>query len=164
MKRILLPFDGSAYAKAALRAVLRDGAETIERIELLNVQPTFYRHVSRWIPSRQRDAWRAARSEAALAPARALLDGSGIRWRAHAARGDVATAIHETAAWLACDEIVLGTARHTALGRWLARSVSARLLALTSVPVRIVPSAPGPRYERFALPLGLGLAALLLLD
>ena len=61
------------------------------------------------------------------------------------------------------DEIVVGAARRGPLGRWLANSVSARLLEMSPVPVRVIPGARASAIERIALPAGLALAALLFL-
>jgi hypothetical protein len=44
----------------------------------------------------------------------------------------------------------------------LANSPSTRLLELASVPVRVIPAAMPPGYERFAVPAGLGVALLVL--
>jgi nucleotide-binding universal stress UspA family protein len=163
MKRVLVPIDASAHCLQALRATLREGAGAIERIELLNVQPRLHRHISRWVSRADRDGWRAQRAQAALAPARRMLEGSGISWGAHTATGPVGAAIASAARELRCDEIVLGAARRGALGRLLANSVTAQLLESSTVPVRVVPGPAAPRYERLALPAGLGLIALLIL-
>lgn len=163
MKTILVPIDGSARALDALRVVLRDGSEALARIELLNVQPRLHRHIAERLSRGARDRWRAARAEAALAPARRLLATTYIPWRSHVRVGDVPEQIDAAATLLRCDEIAIGTARHSPFGRWLANSVSARLLARATVPVRVVPVAPAPPLERYAIPAGLGLIALLLL-
>ena len=64
MKRVLIPVDGSPQSLAAVRAAVREGPASIERIDLVNVQPLFNRHISRWIARATRDAWRAERSSA----------------------------------------------------------------------------------------------------
>jgi len=163
MKRILVPIDATPQSLEALRATLREGAGAIERIELLNVQPLFHRHVARWVSRTARESWRAERSAAALAPARRLLEGSAIAWAAHTAVGHVGPAIASAARELHCDEIVLGATRRGALGRLISNSVTAQLLETSTVPVRVVPGRAAPRFERVALPAGLGLIALLLL-
>jgi hypothetical protein len=57
---------------------------------------------------------------------------------------------------------VVASRQRTRLGRLLANSASARLLEVSSIPVRVIPAAPAPLLETLALPAGLGLAALLL--
>jgi len=53
--------------------------------------------------------------------------------------------------------------RRGALGRLLANSATSQLLESSTVPVRVVPGPAAPRFERLALPAGLGLVALLIL-
>ena len=131
MRSVLGPMDGSAGALEALRATVRLGPAAIERIELLNVQPRFHRHISQWVPRWQRDGWRRERAERALLEARRVLRASTIPWREHHRIGPLAATIDRVAAQLRCDEVV--------------------------GPVRPLP------LERYAIPAGLGLTALLLL-
>ncbi|HET7729114.1 MAG TPA: universal stress protein [Usitatibacter sp.] len=163
MKKLLIPVDGTAQSLEAVRNAVREGPSAIQRVDLLNVQPLFNRHVSAWVGRSQRDAWRAERAAAALAPASKLLESLGIAFRTHVATGNIAQAIATTARELRSDEIVMGSARHSLWGRLLTNSASARLLELSPVPVRIIPGAPASRYERLAFPAGLGLIALLFL-
>ena len=130
MKTVLVPIDAGPKSLEALRATVREGAAAIERIELLNVQPLFSRHIARWIPRAARDEWRAERAAAVLAPAKRIVEASGIPYRVHVAAGPAGAAIAATARNLGCDEIA-----HAAPGS-------------------------GPRYGRIALPAGLGIAAL----
>ena len=160
MKTLLIPVDGSAQSLAAVRAAVREGRDAVARIDLLNVQPLFHRHVARWVSRASRDAWRDERQARALGPARKLVEASGIPYRAHAAIGDVARATLDAARTLRSDEIVIGTSRRNVLARLVANSVSTRLLEASPVPVRVVPAAPAPIYDRLALPAGLGLIAL----
>jgi nucleotide-binding universal stress UspA family protein len=163
MKRILIPVDGSSKSLAAVRAVVREGAGAIAQIDLVNVQPLFNRRVSRWVARSQRDAWRAERSERALARARTVVEMSGIPCRTHAEAGPVAEVIAAAANRLRSHEIVVGATRRALWGRFLANSASTRLLAVSAIPVRVIPVAPAPLIEALALPAGLGLVALLFL-
>ena len=163
MKRILVPVDGSTQSLAAVRAAMREGPSAVERIDLVNVQPLFHRHISRWLSKSQRDGWRAERSAAALAPARALLESSGFKWSAQAVAGPLAPAISHTAQTLRSDEIVIGAARRGPFGRAFSNSVSAQLLETSGVPVRVIPTVEAPLFQRLALPAGLGIIALLML-
>ena len=120
MKRILVPIDGSARALETLRSVLRRGPLGVESVELVNVQPLFHRHIAQWIPKRARDAWRAQRSAAALAPAVRLAEASGLRFRAHAVAGDRRRAIAQAARDWRCDEIAEAPLQARDLAPWLA--------------------------------------------
>ena len=79
------------------------------------------------------------RSEAALAPARALLDADGVAYEAHQRVGSPGPTIAEVARELGCDLIVMGTrglGSHTAA---LLGSVAQRHdRALPRVPVLLV--------------------------
>jgi nucleotide-binding universal stress UspA family protein len=162
VKRILILVDGSARSLDAVRVVTKEGSAAIERIDLINVQPLFNRHVSRWLTREQRDGWRRERSRKALAFARKIVGMGGIPCEVHAATGAFAPAIAEAARHLRSHEIVVASRQRTRLGRLLANSASARLLEVSSIPVRVIPAAPAPLLESLALPAGLGLAALLL--
>lgn len=163
MKSLLIPVDGTTASLEAVGAALREGPGAIARIELLNVQPRLNRHISALVPRAMRESWREERARRALHPALARVRRSGIACRSHMATGRVAPEIALAARSLHVDEIVIGARRRGPLGRLLASSVSASLLPLSEIPVRVVPAGAAPAYERFALPAGLGLAALLLL-
>ena len=163
MKRVLIPVDGSAKSLEAVRAVTREGPGAIASVDLVNVQPLFNRHIGRWVARAQREAWRAQRSERALARAKGIVAMSGIECRTHAAAGSVVPIVAGMARHLRAHEIVVGASRRGLLGRFLANSVSTQLLEVSPIPVRVVPAAPAPLVEALAVPAGLGLIALLIL-
>ena len=163
MKKLLIPVDGSEQSLAAVRAAVREGTGAVERIDLLNVQPLFHRHISQWVPRRARDEWRRERAAKCIEPAMKAVQASGIPVGTHVALGPTVPAIVETAKRLASDEIVVGATQHGRVMHALVNALSARLLEVSSVPVRVVPAAPRPYFERFALPAGLGLVALMFL-
>lgn len=107
MKRVLVTIDGTQRSLDALRATVLAGSGAIERIELVNVQPLLSRHIAQWIPRNTREAWRAERSSAALAPARQFMESSTtIPWRAHAVAGPAQATIEAMARELGCNEVV----------------------------------------------------------
>jgi nucleotide-binding universal stress UspA family protein len=161
MRSILVPVDGSARDARAVKAALRDGTGT--RIELLNVQPLFHRHIADRLPRAAIAAWRAERSGAILERARSQVQAAGASCAIHAVAGPVTRCIVEHAKRLGVDEIVLSATRRGPIGRLLANSVSTRLLEASPIPVRVVPAEAKPMLDRLALPAGLGLVALLLL-
>lgn len=105
MKRILIPVDGSAASLEAVRAAASYGPAAISRIELLNVQPLFHRHISQWVARRDRDEWRAQRAEEALAPARRIVEEAGIACGTHVRAGPVRRTVEETARALGIRDI-----------------------------------------------------------
>lgn len=160
MKTVLIPVDGSPTGLQVVKNVLAGAHGGIDRIHLLNVQPRFTRHASRYLPRRTRDGWREERARAALEPARKLVAAAGVACITHAGVGRTEQVVADTARLLGVSEIVLGTKRRNPLGRLLANSLSSRLLEKASVPVRVIPVAPAPAFERFAAPVGIGLALL----
>jgi nucleotide-binding universal stress UspA family protein len=138
VKRLLIPVDGSARSLDAVRAAVREGAGAIERIDLINVQPLLNRHIARWLSRAQREAWRRERSEKALGFARKIVLMAGIPCEAHAAAGTPATVIAAAARRLRSHEIVLGSRRRSLLARLLSNSLSAQLLAVAPIPVRVI--------------------------
>lgn len=161
MKRILVPVDGSAKGLAAVRAATAGPTAHISGIDLVNVQPRLNRHVSQFIARGVRDRWREERARAALDPARRIVEAAGIRCTTHMATGPAERAIADLARIIRADEIVVGAARRGLLGRFLANSMSTRLLAAARVPVRVIPAAPAPALERLAVPAGMGLGVAL---
>ncbi len=162
MRKILVPVDGSAKSLAAVRAAVAEGREHIDRIDLVNVQPPFNRHISRFVPWRDRQGWREERAEQAFEPARRLVETSGIACRTHAVVGPLAPSIAEEARRLGTHEIVLGVTQRGALGRLVRNSVSARLLEMSQIPVRVIPAGPASPLERIAVPVGIGMALIAL--
>ncbi len=162
MKRILVPVDGSEKGLQAVRAAIAESRPAVDRIELVHVQPGLPRHAARFAPRRSRDEWRRERAARALAPARRLVEGAGIDCGTHAFVGPTVRVIDECARRLRASEIVLGATRRGPFASFLHNSVSARLLESASVPVRVVPAARAPAFERVAIPLGIGMALLVL--
>jgi nucleotide-binding universal stress UspA family protein len=77
-------------------------------------------------------------SEAAIAPARAILDQAGVRHQGHAIQGEVAQSVARLAEELGCDQIVMGTRGLSTLGDLLMGSVATKVLHLATVPVTFV--------------------------
>lgn len=162
MRSILVPVDGSALDARAVNAALRDGPGT--RIELLNVQPLLNRHVADRLPRSAIAAWRAQRSGEVLERMARVVEAAGAQAGKHAVAGPVTLSIVECARRLAVDEIVICSNRRGPIGRLLANGASLRLLEASPIPVRIVPAEARPMLDRLAIPAGLGLVALVLLD
>jgi nucleotide-binding universal stress UspA family protein len=157
MLNVLVPIDGSSNSLNALRhAIASCRRDRTLRLQLLNVQPRLPRHVARFVARRDRDAWRRDQAQAALAPARALLDRAGVAHEAQWCVGERADAICRAAERLQCHHIVVGTARKNPLTRLLEDSLTHALLERSPIPVEVVAGAEGSRLERWGLPLGMG--------
>ena len=163
MKRILIPVDGSPNAQFAVRQVVNEFMQdSAMEIHLLNVQPWFSRHVARFVSARDLKAWHSEHAEAALAPARRLLEQHGIPHTAHHKRGERGQVIADEARRLRCHHIVMSTARKNSLTRMLEDSTTNKVLELTSVPVELVSGDNASRLERWGVPAA-GIGALLAL-
>jgi nucleotide-binding universal stress UspA family protein len=157
MLKILVPIDGSRNAQYAIRHVIDEyrkhpGFE----VHLLNVQAPFSRHVAQFIARRDRAAYHKAQGEGALAPLREMLDAARVPYAQHIRVGRRAETIADEARRLACDHIVLATARKNSLTRMLQASVTNRVLELTTVPVEVVVGDSVSKLERYGIPLGVG--------
>jgi nucleotide-binding universal stress UspA family protein len=76
--------------------------------------------------------------ESALAPARTILKAAGVACVDHVAQGEIAPTIARLVEELNCDQVVMGTRGHSALGDLLLGSVAVKVLHLTKVPVTLV--------------------------
>jgi nucleotide-binding universal stress UspA family protein len=138
---ILIPVDGSEYTIRAVDFVIAhfdwfQGAPTLRVL-----------HVEAPIPDRRARAaagheavekYYEEESRAALAPAEALLRKSGIAFDSGYVVGDVAGQIQEAIRQHQIDMVVMGSHGHGALKSLIMGSVTARVLALTSVPVLLI--------------------------
>ena len=161
---VLVPVDGSQAALSALPHVgsLARSGVPIAAL-LLNVQPRFHRHISRFTSRSARDALRAERSAAAMLPAIDALIRLGVPFRAVAEVGHVAERIAAVAAREKIDEIVIGTGRHPQWLRWLNPSIAQAVMERSDIPVTVLARGRIGAFERYAFPAGVaGIAALLM--
>ena len=162
--KVLVPLDGSSAAFAAI-AHLESLAATGMPLEvvLLHVQLRFHRHVAQFTSRGARDALRAERSAAALAPAMNRLSRQDIAFVAMTACGAVAERIAAVAARQRVDEIVMGIGRHPRWLRWVNPSIAQEVMQRSDIPVTVLARGRVSRLQRYAVPAGVvGLAALLL--
>jgi YjbE family integral membrane protein len=164
MTKILVPVDGSRNSLHAVRHVIgRFRRDATVQIHLLNVQPSFSRHIAQFISRGDRAAFHREEADKALAPIRKVLDTAGVPYAVHVEVGDKARHITATAKRLGCDYIVMSTARKNSLTRMLEDSTTNRVLELTTVPVEVVAGDAISKVERFGVPAAIGGALALLL-
>ena len=142
LQRVLLAVDGSENSDRAaryllqLRGNLRAG-ETLG-VELINVQRPVSGDVATFVPHATLEEYHRENSEKAMASARAILAGAGIKAREHQRVGAPGAVIAGVAADEKCDLIVMGTrglATHTGA---LLGSVAQGTLENSKVPVLLV--------------------------
>ncbi|MEP7154882.1 MAG: universal stress protein [Betaproteobacteria bacterium] len=163
MKRLLIPVDGSANSLNAVRSAINAWrAGEAGHLLLVNVQPRFSRYISRWISRDARDRYRREQSTLALAAARELATCSGAPFTTYMMVGPTERCVADLARDLHCNEILVGASPQGIANRFLNNSLAVRLMDTSFVPVKVIPGEPLPLGRRVALPVGLGLALLLL--
>jgi len=165
MYKILVPVDGSDSALAgAHQAVKLAAARSDAIVYLVNAQPLLNRHIAQFASRRAIGDARDERGQAALKPARELVEAAGVPVHAAVLRGERAGVIARFAADECVDRVVLGTSRKGALLRLVSGSLTIRLLERIEVPVEVVAGPSPSALQRWGIPagVGVGLAALLL--
>jgi nucleotide-binding universal stress UspA family protein len=150
--KILIPIDGSRSSQAAVRlaiALFRAGAP-LEAL-VLHVQAPFHRHVAQFTSRAARDALRAERSRATLAPALEELVRLRVPCRPLTERGQPAERIAAVAERERVDAIVMSGGR-----------IADQVMARTDIAVTMLPYRRTSVFERYALPVGLGALAALM--
>ena len=159
MMKILVPIDGSRNSHFVVPHVIREFQKNRAlEIHLLNIQPPFSWHISRFISKKTREQFHRDQAEKALQKARRALDGFDVPYTLHIEVGSKAKLITEMARRLRCDHIVMVAARKNSLTRMLEDSTTNEVLELTSVPVEVIAGDAVSRLERFGLPAGIGAA------
>ncbi len=158
MNKVLVPIDGSENSMDALRHVLRTNPADALQVLVLNVQPLLTRHISRFVSSAEREAWREERASIATRKASEELQRHRVTFSVKVATGTRAEAIIEAAEEEGCSKIVVGTARKSSLTRLLENSVTSRLLENSPVPVEVVNGREASSWERWGIPATLGAA------
>jgi nucleotide-binding universal stress UspA family protein len=157
MLRILVPIDGSRNSNFVVPHIIREYQKNHAlEIHLLNIQPQFSWHISRFISNKSREQFHRERAERALCKVRRALDGFKVPYALHIEAGDKAKQITETARRLRCDHIVMVAARRSSLTRMLQDSTTNKVLELTPVPVEVIAGDAVSRIERYGIPAGIG--------
>jgi len=159
MLKVLIPVDGSRNCQFAVKHVIKEFMNnTAMEIHLLNVQPPFSRYIARFVSRKSLHDHHRDESEKALGPIKQMLGGFSIPYSAHAAVGERAKTITDTARRLRCDHIVMSTARKDSLTRLVENSLINKVLELTSVPVEVIAGEEVSKWERYGIPAGIGAA------
>ena len=140
MFRILVAVDGSESSDRAVAHLLKKLGWYREKIEvhLLNVQAALPSDVSRFITTDQLQGFHREQGVAALASARAVLDGARVSYVTHIGIGEPAHVIAHYANEKAIDQIVMGTRGLGSVAGLVMGSVTTKVLSLTDVPVLLI--------------------------
>jgi len=141
--RVLLAIDGSAHSLKAVEQVLalrkeHQGVAPFQ-VHVANVQTPLPGDVSPFVTNASLQGYHKEQADAALAPARALLDQAGCQYEVHQQVGDPATTLAALAKQLGCDQIVMGSRGHGAATSALIGSVAQRTIEHSTVPVLLAP-------------------------
>ena len=141
-QRMLVAVDGSAGAERAVRRLidLRQSLREPDAVEvhLMNVQRPISGDVARFVAGETLDDYHRERSEAAMAPARAMLTAAGLAFKEHIHLGDPGEQIAQVAHTHDCDLIVMGTRGLGSHAAAIIGSVAQGTLAESNVPVLLV--------------------------
>jgi nucleotide-binding universal stress UspA family protein len=139
--KILVPIDGSQNALRALRHVLDNRAWYSEPLEvhLLNVQlPVASGGVKMFISQDQLNEFYEEQGQAALKPARDLVQAAGLACHVRVGVGDTAAMIAGYARDEGCAFIVMGTRGLGSIANMLLGSVATKVIHLAEVPVLLI--------------------------
>ncbi|MEY4099943.1 MAG: hypothetical protein RL300_1114 [Pseudomonadota bacterium] len=142
MKNVLIPVNGSPCSLSGVNLVISKRAryakpEELE-IHLVNVQHPFSHDVGRFVDHDQMLAFHREEGEKCMRPACELLDAAGAKYTCHYMVGNVAEAVTQLANELSCDQIVMGTHGHSAIGELLTGSNTLKIVQLSKIPVTLV--------------------------
>lgn len=140
MMRMLVALDGSKESLRALEYAigLRDKLSVPLELELVNVQPPMTAAVARFVSRDVIDEYHAEQGEEVLAPARALVEPSGVKHTTSVLVGRDAEALLEHARTEACDGIIMGTRGLGSVTGLLMGSVASKVVHGATVPVTLV--------------------------
>lgn len=138
MLKVLVPVDGSENSNRIAQYVLKLAADLKEPLEihLLNVQhplPGTIKGVAE-----QARQFHNEEGLAALAGARKILDGAGVKYTHHISVGEVGSAVAHLVNDLKCDQVVMGTRGMGSVANMLLGSTVTKVLHLVHVPVLLI--------------------------
>ena len=164
MNNILIPVDGSKNSDMAVKHAVRTyGKDPNAHFHLCNVQPTLYRHISKFLSKQDINEWHAERASQAAVSASSYLEKEGLNFSFTYVCGDKGDAIRDEAIRLECDRIVVGTSKKNSLSRLFENSTTAKLLETSDIPVEVVTGSSLPVLERWGIPaIGAGAATALM--
>jgi nucleotide-binding universal stress UspA family protein len=144
--KILLPYDGSAHARRAVRFVAARTplAGRDPTVWLLNVQPPVLVEIPTATSRRRLAELYARRADAVLRPARAILKRAGLEVRATHLVGVPGLRIARVARAKKVDLVVMGSHGRTAAAGMLIGSVASTVLAHCDNPVLLLRDGEAP--------------------
>jgi YjbE family integral membrane protein len=153
MNRVLIPVDDSSNTLLALKhAVNTYGKESQTHFHICNVQPKFYRHISKFLSKESIIEWQAERAKSEAKSSAQFLEKAGVNFSFSFVGGEKGVALFDEAKRLSCSRIVVGTAKKNSLSRLFENSMTAKLLEISDIPVEVVTGKSLPVIERWGIP------------
>jgi len=139
--KILIAADGSPYTRAAARYVAKHAGTLREAPEVRLIHVHAALPVTRSISKKVIEDYYREGSAKALEIAEKELAKAGVKFTSAWTQGDAAQQIARYAKAEGIDLIVTGTRGHGALANIALGSVTNKLIALTKIPVLVIPQA-----------------------
>jgi len=139
MSKILVPFDGSKHAEAAIKhAIATAQAQDKTSVLVVNVQASLPGTVSSVISAKTLRAYHLEEGEKVVAKAIAMLKKAGVAFDTEVVIGDPAGEIAALTKSRGCNAIVMGSRGLGTLGGMVLGSVATKVVSLVNVPVTLV--------------------------
>lgn len=160
MLKVLVPVNGSECSLRAVDEAIRTAKASGDAfVQLVNVQPLFPRHISRFLSRGQTEDFRVEHAKRAFEVAQRRVEAAGLRCSTHMLRGRIVPSIATYATEAGADQIVVGTPPVRGVSRLFRESIADGLIEKSSVPVDVVHGGEAGIFKRFGLPaMGVGLA------
>ena len=153
MNKILVPVDETGNSMMALKhAVNAYGRDPQVQFHICNVQPTLYTHIRKFLNKKTIVEWQAERAKMAAQSAIDYLEKAGVNFSFTYVTGDKGEALRDEAQRLACNRIVIGTAKKNTLSRLFENSTTAKLLEISDIPVEVITGKSLSTLERWGIP------------
>src|SRR5690606_34760536 len=154
--KIMVPVSGASASLKAVDEAIRIAKEYGDGIvQLVNVQPRFHRHISRFVAPSDINRLREARAQAALDGAYRRVQMAGVPCEAYMVMGRHIAALKAFAESHRVAQIVMTTPKGSRFG--VRPRLADALIPAVSVPVEVVNTGPVGMFERLGVPAGLGL-------
>jgi len=141
MRKLLVPFDGSANALRALTYAIslakKNGPLSIH-VVTAHEAPEVYGEIAVYVSHEKMAELQRRQSETVLRVAEQILQEAAVPYTKEILVGNVAELIARRADELACDSIVMGTRGLTAIGNLVMGSVATKVVHSANIPVTLV--------------------------
>lgn len=154
--KIMVPVSGAPTCLKAVDEAIRVAREFGDGvIQLVNVQPRFHRHISRFVGASDMNGMREERARTAIDAAHRKVQVAGVPCETYMVTGRHVAALKAFAESQGVAQIVMATPAGASFS--LRPRLADALIPAVSVPVEVVNTGPVGMLERLGLPAGLGL-------